>query len=128
MPLPEPNDPDSGSVTFVNRFTLVGSAAEFEAAFAETAEFLCRRRGFRSHSLLAPAADDGATEGPPSYVNIAVWDDEACFRDALAHPEFPAHAKALRALATSEPALYRARQVRVASRSARTEGSGVRET
>ncbi|MFF6905510.1 antibiotic biosynthesis monooxygenase family protein [Streptomyces sp. NPDC012389] len=128
MPLPEPNDPGSGPVTFVNRFTLVGSAAEFEAAFAETAEFLCRRPGFRSHSLLVPATDDGAADGSRSYVNIAVWDDEACFRSALAHPEFPAHAKTLRALATSEPALYRARQVRVAPRSAPTEGSGVRET
>ncbi|WP_432054871.1 antibiotic biosynthesis monooxygenase family protein [Streptomyces sp. bgisy022] len=113
MPLPEPNDAGSGSVTFVNRFTLSGSAEDFEAAFAETAEFLCRRPGFRWHVLLAPTGS-GSADVRPQYVNIAVWDDEASFRAAVAHPQFPAHAAVLRALSTSEPTLYRSRQIRVA--------------
>ncbi|GAA2248258.1 hypothetical protein GCM10010145_14370 [Streptomyces ruber] len=115
MPLPETNDAGRGSVMFVNRFTLSGSAEDFEAAFAGTAEFLCRRPGFRWHTLLVPAETGHRAAGTrPQYVNVAVWDDEASFRAALAHPNFPAHAAALRALSTSEPALYRHRQVRVA--------------
>ncbi|MEV4432814.1 antibiotic biosynthesis monooxygenase family protein [Streptomyces sp. NPDC049555] len=114
MPLPGPGAEGAG-VTFVNRFTLhdaAGGAEEFEKVFAETAEFLCRQPGFRHHTLLVPAGPpDG---GGPHYVNVAVWDDEAAFRAALARPGFGAHAAALRALSSSEPALYRPRQVRVA--------------
>ncbi|MEU7181091.1 MULTISPECIES: antibiotic biosynthesis monooxygenase family protein [Streptomyces] len=111
MPVPEPNDIDHRAVTFVNRFTLRGSPEEFEAAFAATSEFMRRQSGFRWHSLLAPV--DGV-DGP-QYVNIAVWQDEVSFRAAVAQPEFPAHAAALRTLSTSEPTLYRIRQVRSAS-------------
>ncbi|MEU7467755.1 antibiotic biosynthesis monooxygenase family protein [Streptomyces sp. NPDC044984] len=127
MPLPEPNDAGSGTVTFVNRFTLSGSAEDFEAAFAETAEFLCRRPGFRWHTLLVPT-DTGRdpADTRPQYVNIAVWDDEASFRAAVAHPDFPAHASALRALSTSEPTLYRQRQVRVVPDAPAPSGSGGR--
>ncbi|MET9522011.1 antibiotic biosynthesis monooxygenase family protein [Streptomyces coeruleorubidus] len=129
MPLPEPNDAGSGSVTFVNRFTLSGSAEDFEAAFAETAEFLCRRPGFRWHALLVPAdTGPGSADAGPQYVNIAVWDDEASFRAAVAHPEFPAHAAALRALSTSEPTLYRHRQIRVAPDVPAVSGPGGRTT
>ncbi|MGW5969648.1 antibiotic biosynthesis monooxygenase family protein [Streptomyces sp. NPDC055186] len=127
MPLPEPIDAGSGTVTFVNRFTLSGSAEEFEAVFAGTAEFLCRRPGFRWHTLLVPA-DTGRDPADvrPQYVNIAVWDDEASFRAAVAHPDFPAHASALRALSTSEPTLYRHRQVRVAPDAPTPSGPGGR--
>ncbi|MFG3496475.1 antibiotic biosynthesis monooxygenase family protein [Streptomyces sp. NPDC047928] len=110
MPVPGLHDGGPG-VTFVNRFTLRGSAEDFETAFAATSEFMRRQPGFRWHTLLVPA--HGGGEGP-GYVNIAVWRDEASFRAALAHPGFAAHAAALRALSSSEPTLYRPRQSRVA--------------
>ncbi|MBP2702959.1 antibiotic biosynthesis monooxygenase [Microbispora sp. RL4-1S] len=104
-----------GAVTFVNRFLLHGSAEEFERVFAATSEFMGRRPGFLWHLLLRPMDTGMDTATGRHYVNIAAWRDEASFRAAVGHPEFAPHAGALRALSTSEPALYETRQSRAAA-------------
>jgi monooxygenase len=95
-------------VTFVNRFTVHGDSAEFERVFADTAVFLTRQPGFIRHTLVRHLTEPG------SYVNIAHWSSETDLRRAVGLPEFQAHAKALRAVSSSEPNLYRQTQLRVA--------------
>ncbi|MET9096666.1 antibiotic biosynthesis monooxygenase family protein [Streptomyces cyaneofuscatus] len=100
---------ESGSgdrtVVFVNRFTVHGPKELFENAFSESAAFLRERPGLIQYTLLRHA------ERPDSYINIARWSDEASFRSAIGHPGFPAHARALRELCTTEPGLYTEREV-----------------
>ncbi|MFI1712119.1 antibiotic biosynthesis monooxygenase family protein [Streptomyces litmocidini] len=90
-------------VTFVNRFTVHGTAEEFEEVFARTSAFMARQPGFVRHSLLREVDD------PVVYVNLAVWTDRASFRRAVRHPEFAPHAAALRALSRSANGLFTAR-------------------
>ncbi|MCQ6556732.1 antibiotic biosynthesis monooxygenase [Streptomyces sp. C10-9-1] len=90
-------------VTFVNRFTVHGSTAEFEEVFAGTSAFMARQPGFVRHSLMREVDD------PAGYVNLAVWTDRASFQEAVRRPEFVPHAAALRALSRSENGLYTAR-------------------
>ncbi|GAA3507464.1 antibiotic biosynthesis monooxygenase family protein [Streptomyces showdoensis] len=90
-------------VTFVNRFTVHGPAAEFEEVFARTSAFMARQPGFVRHSLLRELDD------PAAYVNLAVWADRASFQRAVGRPEFAPHATALRALSRSENGLFAAR-------------------
>lgn len=91
---------DSDVVIFINRFTVHGTPEEFERVFAGTSEFMARQPGFLEHTLLRHLGECAA------YVNIAHWSDEESFRRAVTQPEFAAHARALRALSTSEPNLY----------------------
>jgi heme-degrading monooxygenase HmoA len=98
------------NVKFVNRFLLHAPAEDFERVFAATSEFMATRPGFLWHMLLRPLESD--QDG--RYVNVAAWRDAEAFRAAVAHPSFAPHAAALRALATSEPALYETRQTRTA--------------
>ncbi|MGP4020943.1 antibiotic biosynthesis monooxygenase family protein [Saccharopolyspora sp. 5N708] len=94
--------PPEATVTFVNRFTLHVPPEEFEEAFAVTSDFMARQPGFLRHTLLRRSSGDG-------YLNIAQWADEESFQRAVHDPGFAAHAAKLRALCTSEPALYRPR-------------------
>ncbi|WP_438486737.1 antibiotic biosynthesis monooxygenase family protein [Streptomyces sp. S186] len=87
-------------LTFINRFTVTGTAAEFERAFERTSAFFAAQPGFVRHRLLRHADD------PKAYVNVAEWEDRASFRRALEQPGFAEHRDALRALATGEPHLY----------------------
>ncbi|WP_328746832.1 antibiotic biosynthesis monooxygenase [Streptomyces sp. NBC_00285] len=87
-------------ITFVNRFEVHGSVEEFERAFDATSVFFSARPGFLGHRMLRHA------DQPGRYVNVAEWESRERFEEALAHPEFPPHAKALRVLATSDPNLY----------------------
>lgn len=87
-------------IVFVNRFTVHGSADEFERAFADTAEFFAECPGFLSYRLVRSTGD------PRTYVNIAEWDDPSALRAATERPPFQAHAQRLRALATSEPQFF----------------------
>ncbi|MFF4797256.1 antibiotic biosynthesis monooxygenase family protein [Streptomyces sp. NPDC001351] len=87
-------------ITFVNRFEVHGSVDEFERAFDATSAFFAARPGFLGHRMLR------AADLPGRYVNVAEWESREHFERALAHPEFLPHAKALRALATSDPNLY----------------------
>ncbi|QLQ36628.1 antibiotic biosynthesis monooxygenase family protein [Micromonospora robiginosa] len=96
------SDPtDRDGVVFVNRFLVHAPAEDFERTFSETSEFMAGRPGFVAHTLVRHVGQPGA------YVNVAYWRDEESFRRALADPGFAPHAAALRALATSEPNLYR---------------------
>lgn len=94
------HDPE---VTFVNRFTVLGTAEEFEEVFARTSAFMARQPGFVRHNLLREVDD------PAGYVNLAVWTDQASFQRAVCHPEFAPHAAALRALSRSVNGLFTAR-------------------
>jgi heme-degrading monooxygenase HmoA/uncharacterized protein YndB with AHSA1/START domain len=87
-------------VTLLNSFTVTGTPEEFEQAFASTARWFADRPGFLGHTLVR------STEDPNRYVNIARWTDAAALRRAVGNEEFRRHAVALRALATSEPAVY----------------------
>ncbi|MFC7330962.1 antibiotic biosynthesis monooxygenase family protein [Marinactinospora rubrisoli] len=88
------------AVIFVNRFTLHTSPEEFERVFAETARFLQRQPGFLEYTLSRHA------DNPGGYLNIARWRDARAFHTAVTHPDFAAHAAALRAVSTSDPGLY----------------------
>jgi monooxygenase len=90
----------TSGVTFINRFTVHGSPAEFERVFADTSAFMSRQDGFVAHTLLRHLQE------PASYVNIAHWRDVPSFQRAVAQPAFQPHAAAIRALSTSEPNLY----------------------
>lgn len=102
---------DDGTAIFINRFTVHGSPEEFERAFADIGGFMSERDGFLWHVLLSPVGDE---EGE-HYVNIALWKCEADLRAAVAEPGFATHVESLRALATSEPSLYRPRKIGVGS-------------
>jgi deoxynogalonate / 12-deoxyaklanonic acid monooxygenase len=88
------------SVTLINRFAVHGSAEEFERAFEAGSAFLVEQPGFVEHTLLRHG-DDGQT-----YVNVARWTSATALRAATAHPDFAEHARALRALSTTDPQLY----------------------
>ncbi|RCV47305.1 antibiotic biosynthesis monooxygenase family protein [Marinitenerispora sediminis] len=96
----ELNTAENATVVFVNRFTLHTSPEEFERAFDTTAQFLRRQPGFLQSTLSRHA------DKPDSYLNIARWRDARSFHAALTHPDFAAHAAALRAVSTSDPNLY----------------------
>ncbi|MEV6948439.1 antibiotic biosynthesis monooxygenase family protein [Streptomyces sp. NPDC051172] len=95
--------PSGTEITFLNRFTVHAPPEEFERAFADTVAFFVGRPGFLDHVLVRELGREDA------YVNIARWTDEESFRAALRHRDFVPHARALRALSTSEHALYRTR-------------------
>ena len=105
MSVRELSTSENNEVTFVNRFTLRVAPDEFERAFARTTAFMRRQPGFLGHTLLRHV------DHQDRYVNVARWRDVASFRRAVAHPDFPHHAAALRALCGSEPNLYTPRQV-----------------
>ncbi|PKK13867.1 MAG: antibiotic biosynthesis monooxygenase [Thermomonospora sp. CIF 1] len=92
-----------GPVTLINRFTVTGSAEEFERAFATTAAYFAEQPGFIDHNLLRQ------TDEPRSYVNVARWTDGASLRAAVTRPEFKRHALALRAVSTSDPKVFSVR-------------------
>ncbi|MFI0982681.1 antibiotic biosynthesis monooxygenase family protein [Streptomyces sp. NPDC021093] len=100
-------------ITFVNTFEVHGTVAEFEEAFEKTSGFFSARPGFLNHRLLRHV------DRPAQYVNVAEWESREHFEQALKHPDFVPHAKALRALSTSSPNLYDT----VLERRAAAEGS-----
>lgn len=97
-----PTEIDQKSVTFINKFSVTTSADAFESTFAETSLFMSQQPGFMGHTLLAH------TDDPNAYVNIARWASRSAFLAALNHPNFSAHAAALRAVSVSDPNLYKA--------------------
>lgn len=101
---------ESDLVTFVNRFALHTSGAEFEEVFAASSGFMAAQPGFVRHTLLCDV------NAPDHYLNIAHWADEESFRAAVARPWFAPHRLALGPLATSDPTLYRPRLHRGADR------------
>ncbi len=76
---------DASPVVLVNLFTL-GKADEetFLKAWQDDAVFMKRQPGFISTQLHRAIGES------PTYLNYAVWELNADFRAALAHPEFTA--------------------------------------
>ena len=93
-------DKPDGPITFVNQFTLTGAPEAFEKAFSDTAEFFRKQPGLLTYTLHQHVDD------PNKYVNISRWTDARALRTAVQDPDFPAHAAALRANATSGPNTY----------------------
>lgn len=94
------SDDTDGEITFINRFTVHSSPEEFENEFSRTAAVMAEQPGFLGHTLLRHSED------PRSYVNVARWRSARSLREATARPEFERHARALRGLCTTEPAIY----------------------
>ncbi len=87
---------DATGVTFVNRFTVHDSPAEFEAVIDKAAEYLRRQDGFVRYTVLRHVPKNG------DYLNIALWRDAVSFQRAIAGPEFGALVGALHKLGKSE--------------------------
>ena len=94
----------AGSVTFVNRFTVIGDPDVFEKAFARIATFMTAQPGILGYTL---SRDVGNAK---RYVNIARWEDAQALRAAVARSGFQEHVRDLRELAESESDLYVERQ------------------
>jgi monooxygenase len=86
-------------LVLVNDFRVHGDASAFEVAFATTSDYFERQPGFIRHTLVR------STTEADRYINIAEWEGRGSFDQAVRNPMFADHAKALRALATSEPKL-----------------------
>ncbi|MBV6695853.1 antibiotic biosynthesis monooxygenase family protein [Kitasatospora aureofaciens] len=86
--------------TFINRFTVTGDVAEFEALVGEITDFMSTQSGFRSHRFYRSAAD--ATV----YVETAEWDDAASHKAATGSPEFRSRVGKVMGLAQAEPAPF----------------------
>ncbi|MEU4048630.1 antibiotic biosynthesis monooxygenase family protein [Streptomyces olivaceus] len=87
------------AVVFVNKLTLIGDAEEFEHRYEAVGAFMETRPGLVRYSLVRSSKDDSV------YFNIAEWEDEATFREALAEPEFRRRLDALSGLIKGEPHL-----------------------
>lgn len=91
----------AGAVTLVNRFHTTVSHEEFSRTFDATSQYFSGRPGFIEHTLHRSAQDEG------TYVNIARWRSSSDLKRATEDPEFLPHAQKLRAMATSEPEVFR---------------------
>ena len=88
-------------VTLVNRFHVhCGTTDTFTRIWIDIAAFMERQSGFVSTRF------SRSLEEPTRFVNVAVWEDEASFRKALATEEFRRLAQPLAGLATSAPELF----------------------
>lgn len=74
---------EEGPVVLINLFTLdrKDEAALIEA-WADDARFMQRQPGYISTQL------HKAIGGGCAYLNYAIWESTAAFRDAFSHPEF----------------------------------------
>jgi heme-degrading monooxygenase HmoA len=76
---PASDQPTTGSVTLINSFAVAPEQdEEFQAAWYETSRYFITQPGFislRLHRAVSPTATH-------RWVNVAVWDSEASFRQA----------------------------------------------
>jgi heme-degrading monooxygenase HmoA len=111
MPLLRPLDPafpiehqlavDATAVVLVNIFTLDKADEEtFLQAWQDDALFMKRQPGFISTQLHRAIGES------PTYLNYAVWESTAAFRNAFAHPEFRAKLSAYPPSAVASPHLF----------------------
>jgi monooxygenase len=88
-------------VTLVNRFHVhSGDIDGFTRIWIDIAKIMERQDGFVTTRFAR------SLEEPTRFVNVAVWDDEASFRKALATDEFRRLATSLAELASSAPELF----------------------
>jgi heme-degrading monooxygenase HmoA len=92
---------DASPVVLVNLFTLDNAEEEtFLEVWQDDAVFMKRQPGFIS-TQLHRAIGESAT-----YLNYAVWESNADFRAAFAHPEFRAKLSAYPSSAVASPHLF----------------------
>jgi heme-degrading monooxygenase HmoA len=112
MPLLRPLDPifpferqlavEAIPVVLVNVFTLDKADEQiFLKTWHDDAVFMKRRRGFISTQLHRAVGDS------PTYVNYAVWESTARFRQAFANPEFQSKLAHYPPSAVASPHLFR---------------------
>lgn len=82
---------------FVNKLTLTGAAEDLERIYAHVAEFMKTRPGLIRYQLVRSQNDPGI------YFNVAEWEDQQTFDEALAEPEFRRRLKALGTVIKGEP-------------------------
>ncbi|WP_336159385.1 antibiotic biosynthesis monooxygenase family protein [Amycolatopsis sp. VC5-11] len=83
--------------TFINRYTVIGTPAEFEAVLDRIHQYMAGQRGYLSHRLYRSAKD------PRTYVEIAEWDRAESHRSATGGAEFRAGLAEILRLAKAEP-------------------------
>ncbi|MEV8320563.1 antibiotic biosynthesis monooxygenase family protein [Streptomyces sp. NPDC059900] len=86
-------------VVFVNKLTLTGAAEDLERIYAHVAEFMRTRPGLIRYQLVRSQSD------PSVYFNVAEWEDQTSFEQALKEPEFRTRLKALGTVIKGEPHL-----------------------
>jgi len=92
---------DAGPVVLVNLFTLdAADEQRFLTTWQDDAAFMKRQPGFISTQLHRALGDN------PTYLNYAVWESNAHFRAAFAHPEFRAKIADYPASAVASPHLF----------------------
>lgn len=82
---------------FVNKLTLTGAAEDLERIYAHVAEFMRTRPGLIRYQLVRSQNDPGI------YFNVAEWETQESFDQALAEPEFRRRLKALGTVIKGEP-------------------------
>ena len=92
---------DASPVVLVNLFTLDKADEEtFLKVWQDDAAFMKRQPGFISTQLHRALGES------PTYLNYAVWESNADFRAAFAHPEFRAKLSAYPSSAVASPHLF----------------------
>ncbi|KOG87064.1 oxygenase, partial [Streptomyces varsoviensis] len=86
--------------TFINRFTVSGDTAAFEAGIAEITEHMTQQPGFHSHRLYRSAKDAAV------YVEVAEWDDAESHQRAVRTEGFQRAVRPVMSLATADPAPF----------------------
>ncbi|MBV8615146.1 MAG: antibiotic biosynthesis monooxygenase [Acetobacteraceae bacterium] len=111
MPLLRPLDPafpierqiavDTSPIVLINVFTLdKPDEQSFLQAWQDDANFMKRQPGFISTQLHRAIGES------PTYLNYAVWESTAHFRDAFTHPEFRAKLSTYPSSAVASPHLF----------------------
>jgi heme-degrading monooxygenase HmoA len=92
---------DATPVVLVNVFTLEQADEQtFLQAWQDDGLFMKRQPGFISTQLHRAIGES------PTYLNYAVWESTAAFRNAFTHPEFRAKLSAYPASAVASPHLF----------------------
>ncbi len=92
---------DVTPVVLVNVFTLDQADEQtFLRAWQDDARFMKKQPGFISTQLHRAIGDS------PTYLNYAIWESTAAFRNAFSHPEFRAKLSAYPPSAVGSPHLF----------------------
>lgn len=93
---------DDGPIVLVNLFTIEPEEEEaLVKAWAHDAEFMKQQKGYISTQLHRGLA------GSSTFINYAVWQDVASFRDAFNQPEFQKRIASYPSSAVSSPHLFK---------------------
>ncbi|GHF81510.1 quinol monooxygenase YgiN [Streptomyces filamentosus] len=84
-------------VVFMNRLTMIGEPAEFERIYAEIGKIMSARPGLIRFRLVR------STKEADVYFNIAEWESQEAFQDALQTPEFRAQFEQLLPIIKGDP-------------------------